>query len=377
MAESITEGTLNQFSKQVGDFIELDEELATIETDKIDVSVNAPQAGVIQQLLVGERDTVTVDQAIAEIQPGEQPAKNESKSSTEEEPNPKPEAPQPAKGESVEPSSSPPQPPPPVNSTPEHKEVSQPAPATTSTTQQPLSWGFRPSRVEERVKMIRIRQRTAQKLKESQNTAAFLTTFNEVDMTRIIECRKKNQDAVLEKRGVKLGFMGSMARASSLALKEIPSVNASIKNNDTIVYRDYVDLSVAAAIPKGLVTPVLRNIESMSIMQIEKGIGELVKKARDGKLTMNDLTGGSFTISNSGIWGSLFGTPILNTPQTAVLGTYGIQDRPVAVDGRVEIRPMMYIALTYDHRIVDGREAVRFLNLVKKYLQDPETMLLE
>ena len=207
--------------------------------------------------------------------------------------------------------------------------------------------------------MTRIRQRTAQRLKESQNTAAFLTTFNEVDMSRLLEFRKKNKDTVLEKHGLKLGFMGSMARASALALREIPAVNASIENDDTIVYRNYVDLSVAASIPKGLVTPVLRNIESMSILQIENGISELVKKvsdifthqrssiltnltnqARDGKLTMGDLNGGSFTISNSGIWGSLFGTPIINLPQTAVLGTYGIQDRPVAVNGQVEIRPV-------------------------------------
>ncbi|KAJ5479824.1 hypothetical protein N7530_005333 [Penicillium desertorum] len=225
--------------------------------------------------------------------------------------------------------------------------------------------------------MSRIRQRTAQRLKESQNTAAFLTTFNEVDMSRLIELRKTNKEAIMEKHGVKLGFMGFMARASALALKEIPAVNASIENDDTIVYRDYVDLSIAASIPKGLVTPVVRNIESMGILQIEKAIGGMVKKARDGKLTMDDLTGGSFTISNSGVWGSLFGTPIINLPQTAVLGTYGTMDRPVAVDGQVEIRPMMYIALTYDHRIIDGREAVQFLVLVKKYLEHPATMMLE
>ncbi|OKP14987.1 Dihydrolipoyllysine-residue succinyltransferase component of 2-oxoglutarate dehydrogenase complex, mitochondrial [Penicillium subrubescens] len=223
--------------------------------------------------------------------------------------------------------------------------------------------------------MTRIRQKTAQHLKESQNKAAFLTTFNEVDMSKIIKFRKKNKDRILEKHGVKLGFMGAMAKASVLALKEIPAVNASVENSDTIVYRDYVDLSVAASIPEGLVTPVLRNIESMSIVEIEKGISELVAKARDGKLTMEDLMGGSFTISNSGIWGSLFGTSIINMPQTAVLGTYGILDRPAAVNGRAEIRPMMYIALTYEHRILDGREAVRFLNTVNNNLERPESML--
>ncbi|CAI7569586.1 unnamed protein product [Penicillium bialowiezense] len=383
MAESITEGTLSQFSKSVGDFIEMDEELATIETDKIDVSVNATQAGIIQQLLVAEGDVVTVDQVIAEIQPEKQP-----ESQVES-----------GKAESIPKQTSPRHDPTNANQSSTHpltteqtpadspkpaREVSKDAaspkkevPSAQHTEASGVLQGIMPSRAEEKVKMTRIRKRTAQRLKESQNTAAFLTTFNEVDMTRLMEFRKNNKEEVLEKHGVKLGMMGSMARASVLALKEIPAVNASIENDDTIVYRNYVDLSVAASIPKGLVTPVLRNIESMSILQIEKGIAELVKKARDGKLTMDDLNGGSFTISNSGIWGSLFGTPIINLPQTAVLGTYGIQDRPVAVNGQVEIRPMMYVALTYDHRIIDGREAVKFLVLTKRYLENPETMMLE
>ncbi|CAG8181303.1 unnamed protein product [Penicillium olsonii] len=384
MAESITEGTLSQFSKSIGDFIEMDEEFATIETDKIDVSVNATQSGIIQQLLVAEGDVVTVDQAIAEIQPGDKHVKNLPK-----EDSPKPS---PTKGEEQHSSTQTTQPSIPSSptehvaselpkDTPEREASKHAASAKNSAPSQTSEvshafQGYMPSRAEEKVKMTRIRKRTAQRLKESQNTAAFLTTFNEVDMSRLLDFRKKNKEAVLEKHGVKLGMMGSMARASVLALKEIPAANASIENDD-IVYRDYIDLSVAASIPKGLVTPVLRNIESMSILQIEQGIAELVKKARDGKLTMDDLNGGSFTISNSGIWGSLFGTPIINLPQTAVLGTYGIQDRPIAVNGQVEIRPMMYVALTYDHRIIDGREAVKFLVLIKNYLETPETMLLD
>ncbi|GAB1199142.1 hypothetical protein APSETT444_008487 [Aspergillus pseudonomiae] len=187
--------------------------------------------------------------------------------------------------------------------------------------------------------MSRMRLRTAERLKESQNTTAFLTTFNEVDMSKVIEFRSQNKEGVLQKHSVKLGFMGPVARASALALREIPAINASIENDDTIVFRDYIDLSVAVATPRGLVTPVLRNMESRSIVEIEQGIAELGKKARDGRLTMDDLIGGTFTISNSGIWGSLFGTPIINIPQTAVLGIYGIQQRPVAIDERIEIRP--------------------------------------
>ncbi|KAJ5770188.1 uncharacterized protein N7511_002239 [Penicillium nucicola] len=372
MAESITEGTLNRLNKRIGEFIERDEELATIETDKIDVSVNAPQSGVIKKLLVSEGDVVTVDQEIAEIEAGEQAATHEDHSRRSvpntDEKTLKKQGPQTTA-----------QPPAQETEQPKYEERQKQRPAPGSSAQtpgQPHNWRSRHSRAEERVKMTRIRQRTAQRLKESQNTTAFLTTFNEVDMSQLIEFRKRNKTEALQRHGVKLGYMGPMARASALALREIPAINASIEGEDTILYRDYVDLSIAAAIPKGLVTPVLRNVESMSILEIEKGIAELVKKARDGKLTIDDMMGGSFTISNSGLWGSLFGTPIINVPQTAVLGTYGIQDRPVAVDGQVEIKPMMYIALTYDHRLVDGREAVTFLTLIKRYLEDPETMLL-
>ncbi|KAJ5497434.1 hypothetical protein N7463_009421 [Penicillium fimorum] len=386
MAESITEGTLSQFSKKVGDFIEADEELATIETDKIDVSVNAPRAGIIQQLFVAEGDVVKVDQEIAEIQDREKQFTTQNEKESPKASEIVADASPKSQDETASHTSSPmldkatpkaPEPMPEVAREKHIPKTENPATNTSPVAQSHTSWGFRPSRAEEKVKMTRIRKRTAERLKESQNSAAFLTTFNEVDMSRLIALRKNNKEKVMEKHGVKLGFMGFMARASALALKAIPAVNASIENDDTILYREYVDLSIAASIPKGLVTPVVRNIESMGILQIEKAIGDMVKKARDGKLTMNDLTGGSFTISNSGIWGSLFGTPIINLPQTAVLGTYGTMDRPIAVNGKVEICPMMYVALTYDHRIIDGREAVQFLVLVKQYLENPGTMMLE
>ncbi|XRM40594.1 2-oxoglutarate dehydrogenase complex E2 component [Aspergillus tubingensis] len=371
MAESISEGVLTTFHKQVGDYVEQDEEIASIETDKIDVAINASESGTIAKLLVNEGDTVTVGQAVIELslekrdasQTAEvQPALEAAKESKEDQPSSSPMSQPEAKPEPKKESTAPPAP-------------SKPA-APVAGAQGPVS-AYKGSRAERREKMTRMRLRTAERLKQSQNTAAFLTTFNEVDMSKVMEFRAQNKDDVLQKHGVKLGFMGPVARASALALKEIPAINASIENDDTIVFRDYIDLSVAVATPKGLVTPVLRNMESLSVVGIEKGIAELGKKARDGKLTMDDLSGGSFTISNSGIWGSLFGTPIINVPQTAVLGIYGIQERPVAVNGQVEIRPMMYTALTYDHRLVDGREAVTFLTLVKKYLEDPASMLIE
>ncbi|EAU31132.1 dihydrolipoyllysine-residue succinyltransferase component of 2-oxoglutarate dehydrogenase complex, mitochondrial precursor [Aspergillus terreus NIH2624] len=372
MAESITEGTLKQFTKQVGDYVERDEELATIETDKIDVSVNAPEAGVIKELLVNEEDTVTVGQDLAKIEPGGAPEAKEEASEKPKEPaaaeqpkapepeQPKPEAPKAPAAEKPK--------------APEPPKQSQPA-ASTPSEAKPTPG----SRGEQRVKMNRMRLRIAERLKQSQNTAASLTTFNEVDMSSLMEFRKLYKDEVLKKSGVKLGFMSAFSRACVLAMKDVPAVNASIEGpngGDTIVYRDYVDISVAVATEKGLVTPVVRNAESMDMVGIEKAIADLGKKARDNKLTIEDMAGGSFTISNGGVFGSLMGTPIINLPQTAVLGLHAIKEKPVAVNGKVEIRPMMYLALTYDHRLLDGREAVTFLVKVKEYIEDPRRMLL-
>lgn len=358
MAESITEGTLSAFNKEVGDYVAQDELVATIETDKIDIEVNAPVAGTITEFLVAVEDTVEVGQEIIKIEEGGAPAEGAKKE------EPKVEAP--ATKEEPKKESAP------APKTEAKKEVKKEEPKKESEAASFTSF----SRAEERVKMNRMRLRIAERLKESQNTTASLTTFNEVDMSGLMEMRKLYKDEVLDKTGIKLGFMGAFAKACTLASKEIPAVNASIENNDTMVFRDYMDISVAVATPKGLVTPVVRNAESLSILAVEKEIAALGKKARDGKLSLEDMAGGTFTISNGGVFGSLYGTPIINIPQTAVLGLHGIKQRPVTVNGQIVSRPMMYLALTYDHRVLDGREAVTFLKTVKELIEDPRKMLL-
>lgn len=391
MAESITEGTLKQWSKQVGDYVEQDEEIATIETDKIDVSVNAPEAGTIKEFLVNEEDTVTVGQDLVKIEAGGAPSggqKQEAKEETKEPASKDKETSSQPSGEQ-ETAEAPKQ----EESKPEpRKEESKPQPPQQESKPQPTKQESKPqppkeeskqsqpgSRDERRVKMNRMRLRIAERLKQSQNTAAALTTFNEVDMSSIMEFRKLYKDEILKNKGVKLGFMSAFSRACILAMRDVPAVNASIEGpngGDTIVYRDYVDISVAVATEKGLVTPVVRNAESLDMVGIEKAIADLGKKARDNKLTIEDMAGGTFTISNGGVFGSLMGTPIINLPQTAVLGLHAIKDKPVAINGKVEIRPMMYLALTYDHRLLDGREAVTFLVKIKEYIEDPRKMLL-
>jgi len=372
MAESISEGTLKQWSKQVGDYVELDEEIATIETDKIDVAVNAPEAGIIKEFLANEEDTVVVGQDLVRIELGGAPAEGASKpaeAAPKETPAPAKEEPKAAeqpKAEESKPAAGKKEAPAPA------KQESKPA----QSKQEPATLG---NRGEQRVKMNRMRLRIAERLKQSQNTAASLTTFNEVDMSALMDFRKLYKDEVLKKTGVKLGFMSAFSRACVLAMRDIPAVNASIEGangGDTIVYRDYVDISVAVATEKGLVTPVVRNVEELDLVGIEKAIADMGKKARDGKLTIEDMAGGTFTISNGGVFGSLMGTPIINLPQTAVLGLHAIKDRAVVVNGKVEVRPMMYLALTYDHRLLDGREAVSFLVKVKEYIEDPRKMLL-
>lgn len=383
MAESISEGTLKQWNKQIGDYVEQDEEIATIETDKIDVAVNAPEAGTLKEFLANEEDTVTVGQDLARIETGAPPEGGEKPAAKEAKETPKEETKkeEPAPEKKPEPESKPepkqeskPAPPPTESkpSKPEPKQTgksSEAAPATSTLG----------NREERRVKMNRMRLRIAERLKQSQNTAASLTTFNEVDMSAVMEFRSKYKEEILKKTGVKLGFMSAFSRACILAMRDIPAVNASIEGpngGDTIVYRDYVDISVAVATEKGLVTPVVRNAEAMDIVGIEKAIADLGKKARDNKLTIEDMAGGTFTISNGGVFGSLMGTPIINLPQTAVLGLHAIKERAVVVNGKVEARPMMYLALTYDHRLLDGREAVQFLVKVKEYIEDPRKMLL-
>ncbi|KAJ1325621.1 2-oxoglutarate dehydrogenase E2 component (dihydrolipoamide succinyltransferase) [Microdochium nivale] len=377
MAESITEGTLKQWSKQIGDYVELDEEIATIETDKIDVAVNATEAGTIKEFFANEEDTVTVGQDLVKIEVGSAPSSGESKEASSEAKSASSESenkPEPPKESDSKPDSQPE----PKKEAPAPKKDSPPAKKEA----QPPKESSAPTlgnREERRVKMNRMRLRIAERLKQSQNTAASLTTFNEVDMSALMDFRKLYKDEVLKKTGVKLGFMSAFARASVLAMRDLPAVNASIEGDnggDTIVYRDYVDISVAVATEKGLVTPVVRNTESMDMVAIEKSIADMGKKARDGKLTIEDMAGGTFTISNGGVFGSLMGTPIINLPQSAVLGLHAIKERPIAVNGKVEIRPMMYLALTYDHRLLDGREAVQFLVKIKEYIEDPRRMLL-
>ncbi|CAN9422317.1 unnamed protein product [Alternaria alternata] len=392
MAESITEGTLKQWSKQVGDYVEQDEEIATIETDKIDVAVNAPEAGTIKEFLVNEEDTVTVGQEIVKLEAGgapeggkkeasEQPKEPASKDQeTSSQPEGQQEQSQPKEEQSEAPKEeSKPEPPKQESKPQPPKQESKPAPPKKDSKAEETKPATPGSREERRVKMNRMRLRIAERLKQSQNTAASLTTFNEVDMSSIMEFRKLYKDEILKNKGVKLGFMSAFSRACILAARDVPAVNASIEGpdgGDTIVYRDYVDISVAVATEKGLVTPVVRNAESMDMVGIEKAIADLGKKARDNKLTIEDMAGGTFTISNGGVFGSLMGTPIINLPQTAVLGLHAIKEKPVAINGKVEIRPMMYLALTYDHRLLDGREAVTFLVKVKEYIEDPRKMLL-
>ncbi|KAL9615507.1 MAG: hypothetical protein Q9167_000020 [Letrouitia subvulpina] len=393
MAESISEGTLKQWSKQIGDHVEQDEEIATIETDKIDVAVNAPEAGKIKEYLVKEEDTVTVGQDIATLELGGAPQESGAEHAKQQPKEPAPsDQPSPSESrsspDSSESKSPPPSSQPQEPSQPSQQQAEAPKQATKrqETEHHPSPQDSRSSetapygsRGERRVKMNRMRLRIAERLKQSQNTAASLTTFNEVDMSSLMQFRKLYKDEVLKKHSVKIGFMGAFSRACVLAMRDVPAVNASIEGpggGDTIVYRDYVDISVAVATEKGLVTPVVRNAESLDIVHTEKAITELGKKARDNKLTIEDMAGGSFTISNGGVFGSLMGTPIINLPQTAVLGLHAVKEKPVAIDGKVEIRPMMYLALTYDHRLLDGREAVIFLVKVKEYIEDPRKMLL-
>jgi len=386
MAESISEGTLKTWMKKVGDFVKADEEIASIETDKIDVTINAPKSGTIVEILAKEDETVSVGQDLYKLAPGDAPSGGSSSSSKPEPTSPENTASGNRKAnesrQEITNKENEPKRPEPKASKPE--EVKQPK-------SQPQSSGKDAKKAEEpkaaqagarnetRVKMNSMRKRIAERLKQSQNAAASLTTFNEIDMSSLMQMRSQYKDQVLKNHGVKLGFMSAFAKASCLALKEIPAANASIEGpgpGDQIVYRDYVDLSVAVATPKGLVTPVVRNAETMNFLEIEQAIAGLGKKARDNKLTLEDMAGGTFTISNGGVFGSLYGTPIINAPQAAVLGMHSIKDRAVVVDGKIEIRPIMVVALTYDHRLLDGREAVTFLVRIKQYIEDPRFMLL-
>lgn len=366
LGDSITDAVIVQWVKNVGDYVEADEVYVILETDKVSVDIRASQSGVITSLAAAEDDTVEIGNNLAVIDttakapaggaPAAAPAAAAAESAA-------PAAAAPAAAAAAAPV---------APAAPAAKAPAAKAPAA------PVTAPAAGARSETSVPLSRMRMTIARRLKEAQNTAASLTTFNEIDMHNLMALRSKYKDEFLKTHDTKLGFMSAFVKASSFALMKNPSVNAFFDaENKCTTFRDYVDISVAVATPTGLVTPVLRNCESLSFAGVESGIVALGTKARDGKISIEDMTGGTFTISNGGVYGSLMGTPILNTPQSAVLGMHGIFKRPVVVGDKIEIRPMMYVALTYDHRIIDGKDAVTFLKDVKNAVEDPSRLLLE
>ncbi|GAB9467175.1 Dihydrolipoyllysine-residue succinyltransferase component of 2-oxoglutarate dehydrogenase [Globisporangium polare] len=357
MGDSISEGTIVHWSKSVGDHIAADDIVVVIETDKVSVDVRSPKGGVIQEVLAKVDEVVTIGAPLFKLLPGAAPAAAAAAATSVAETK--------AAAPAATPAPSPP-------AAPKATPVAQPS----ANIIHPLL--LTPERSTRREKMSRMRLRTAERLKESQNTSASLTTFQEVDMTNIMALRKQYKDAFEAKHGVKLGFMSAFIKASASALLEVPGVNAMIDDaHQEIVYRDYVDMSVAVSTPKGLVTPVIQNTESLGFADIEKKLAELAERARAGKLTLEEMTGGNFTISNGGVFGSLMGTPIINLPQSAILGMHATKMRPVVLNGEVVARPMMYLALTYDHRLIDGREAVTCLKGIADKIENPERLLLD
>jgi 2-oxoglutarate dehydrogenase E2 component (dihydrolipoamide succinyltransferase) len=405
LGESVTEATIGRWFKKAGDEVKVDEPLVELETDKVTIEVPAPTAGVLSDIAVKDGETVAVGALLGEIKPGAgapasaaAPAKPAPQPAAA--PAPQPPRPAPAKAPAAD-----------IALAPSVRKlatetgidpaavagtgkdgrvtkgdmlaeieraaaqplpVAQPAAAVQLRAPSPPDDAAR----EERVRMTRLRQTIARRLKDAQNTAAMLTTFNEVDMTHVMALRNQYRDLFEKKHAVKLGFMGFFVRACVQALKEIPSVNAEIDGTD-IVYKNYYHVGVAVGTDRGLVVPVVRDCERKSLSEIEKEIAEFGKRGRDGTLKLEDMQGGTFTISNGGVYGSLMSTPILNAPQSGILGMHKIQERPMVVAGKVEARPMMYLALSYDHRLVDGREAVTFLVRVKDVLEDPARLVLD
>jgi 2-oxoglutarate dehydrogenase E2 component (dihydrolipoamide succinyltransferase) len=393
MGESISEATIARWLKQKGEHVNMDEPLVELETDKVTLEVSAPTAGILTDVIAKQGETVNVGAIIGRVTEGDlskMPEKKEpqkieetnintqSKSTTLEKPPLSPavrklvtenkidaryiegqgKSGRLTKGDVL-------------TFIDKGKEAAEPSPILP----QPLQASEKESRIE-RVRMSRLRQRIGERLKEAQNTAAILTTFNEVDMTNVMKLRAQLKESFEKKHGVKLGFMSFFVKSCIVALKEIPAVNAEIEGDD-LIYKNYYDIGVAVGTPQGLVVPIIRDADQKSFAQIEKDIADLGERARNGKLSMKDLIGGTFTISNGGVYGSLMSTPILNPPQSGILGMHKIQDRPVVIDGAIAIRPMMYLALSYDHRIIDGKEAVTFLVRVKECLENPERILLD
>lgn len=397
LGESVTEATVATWFKQPGDNINMDEMLCELETDKVTVEVPSPAAGVMGDIVAQEGSVVSMDALLTTISEGRaekpengkklatQKDNNVIKANTEVISGTKnsdiEDAPS-AKKLMAENNISPNQ----ITGTGKEGRIMKgdvlkvvQSAVIKTTENSPVSRA--PSAVEdadreERVKMTRLRQTIAKRLKDSQNTAAMLTTYNEVDMTEVMSLRNEFKELFEKKHGTKLGFMSFFTKACCHALKEVPEVNAEIDGTD-IVYKNYVHMGIAAGTPTGLVVPVIRNADSMSFAEIEKSISEKGKRARDGKLSMDEMQGGTFTISNGGVYGSLMSSPILNPPQSGILGMHKIQDRPMAINGEVVIRPMMYLALSYDHRIVDGKGAVTFLVRVKEALEDPRRLLMD
>ncbi len=392
LGESVTEATIGEWLKQPGEAVAADEPIASLETDKVAVEVLAPVAGVMGAHGYAAGDTVGVGAVIGSIEagggapaqavPAPAPAPAVAAAEVDHVTTLSPAVRRLVLEHGVDPSK--------IKGTGKDGRLtkedvlaaanaapeSAPAPtAAPTSTPAPVAAGA-PGRREERVKMTRLRQTIAKRLKSAQDTAAMLTTFNDVDMSAVIEARGRYKDLFEKKHAVRLGFMGFFTKAACLALKDIPAVNGRI-DGDEIVYHDYIDISVAVSGPNGLVVPVIRNAESLSFAGIEKAIADYGKKAKDGTLTMDDMTGGTFTISNGGVFGSLMSTPIINPPQSAVLGLHRIEDRAVVVNGQIVIRPMMYLALSYDHRLIDGREAVTFLKTIKEAIEDPTRLLID
>jgi 2-oxoglutarate dehydrogenase E2 component (dihydrolipoamide succinyltransferase) len=394
LGESVTEATVAQWLKSVGDRVEVDDPVVELETDKVTLEVNATVAGVLSEIAADSGAEVSVGAilgCIGEGAAGSEPAAKAEPAAPAVNTAPAPAAESVALSPAVrklvdEHKLDPAQIPGSgkdgrltkgdvlawLESTPAATATGAPPATAVTVTAGPREDDPR----EERVRMTRLRKRIAERLKEAQNTAAMLSTFNEVDMTEILALRAKYRESFEKKHGVRLGFMSIFAKACIVALKEIPAVNGEIDGDD-IVYKNHYDIGIAVGTPQGLVVPVIRDADRLSFAEIEKTIAELAVRARDGKLSMDELTGGTFTITNGGVYGSLLSTPILNPPQSGILGMHKTQPRPIAVGDKVEIRPMMYLALSYDHRIIDGREAVTFLVRVKECLENPERILID
>jgi 2-oxoglutarate dehydrogenase E2 component (dihydrolipoamide succinyltransferase) len=346
LGESVVEATVSKWIKKQGDYVEVDDPIIELETDKVTLEVPASVSGILENTLVSEGDTVEVGALLGTINAGEKPIKNK-------------EVPKDLKSKN------------------DNKEKTE----ASNIEDKPVNNVVETSRdetnvnLEERIPMSRLRQAIARRLKEAQNTAAMLTTYNEVDMSALMEMRKNYQENFEKKNGVRLGYMSFFVKASIDALNQFPAVNAEIDGND-IIYKNYYNIGVAVGTSQGLVVPVLKNADKMSFGETELNIAEFGKKAKEGSLAISDMAGGTFTISNGGVYGSLMSSPILNPPQSGILGMHKIQKRPVVIDDKIEIRPMMYLALSYDHRIIDGREAVSFLVRIKEIIEDPRRLVV-